>query len=96
MTYFSLLTEMQEKAICQIVFRMTFSALDLKKHFTKTQYFGSKANNPTGSSCLGLFGTFCPYLLNRIGLEIWMPLLEEIIKNIAHPSCIGYYIYRTY
>ena len=28
----------------------------------KTQYFGSNANNPTGSSYFGLFGTFCPYL----------------------------------
>ena len=28
----------------------------------KTQYFGAKANNSTGSSCFELFGTFCPYL----------------------------------
>ena len=35
----------------------------------KTQYFWSKANNPTGSSCFGLFGKFCPYLLNMIAPE---------------------------
>ena len=52
------LTRMQKKLV-----PMISSAPGLKQICTKTQYFVSGANNPTGASCFGLFGTFCPYLL---------------------------------
>ena len=42
----------------QKVFRMISSAQNLKQNKNMlSQYFGSKANNPSGSSCFGLFGT---------------------------------------
>ena len=66
MTYFSLLTRMQKKSLSSKSFPHDFQRSRLKTHFTKIQYFGSKANNPTVSSCFRLFETFCPYLIPSI------------------------------